>query len=174
MWLEEVVILKSISILYHSTLISLNRHFIRPTPGFARNNQSKEICMTSVDNIIAILRHYRSNCPLSRSPIILIYGAIMAGTALCFTRDTHTSTNTPAGDVSTRSPETEISHQATSIVKMLEEVAETCPPAREASLRLKGRFGFRFSTAGSAINITQEVSRQTEKDQYIRYTKHPS
>lgn len=96
--------------------------------------------MTSVDSIIAILRHYRLHCSLSRSPIILTYGVIMAGTALCFTREIHTNANDPAGDVST-SLETEIGHQVTSIVKMLEEASETCPPAREASLRLKKRFG---------------------------------
>lgn len=137
----ETSILTTISIVYHSTLISLNRHFIRPTPGFARKNHSREICMTSVDNIIAILRHYRSHFSLPSSPIILTYGAIMAGTALCFTQETHTTANNPAGDVSTPPSETEIGHQVTSIVKMLEEASETCPPAREASLRLKERFG---------------------------------
>ncbi|OKL57334.1 hypothetical protein UA08_07456 [Talaromyces atroroseus] len=130
-------------VLYHSTLISLNRHFIQPTPGFARRSQSKEICLSSIDNIIAILRHYQTQCPLSRGPIVLIYGTIMAATALIFTYESPTTpTSSKESGNSNDSPqEPELDYQVTAIIKMLEEVSPTYPPAREASLRLKAYFG---------------------------------
>ncbi|KAH8896729.1 hypothetical protein GQ53DRAFT_792041, partial [Thozetella sp. PMI_491] len=67
--------------LYHSTLISLNRHFIRPTPGFARRSQSREICVASAESIIAIIRQYRAQHELSTAPLTLVYSVVMAATA---------------------------------------------------------------------------------------------
>jgi hypothetical protein len=102
----------------------------------------------------------------------------MAGTALCFTQATHTTTNDPAGDVFTscRSPETEIDHQVTSIVKMLEEVSETCPPAREASFRLKECFGISSRQHGQrSISLGKSLGKRkrTTDTSNIRNT-HPS
>lgn len=133
--------------------------------------------MTSVDSIVAILRQYRSRCPLSRSPIILNYGAIMAGTALCFTQETHTTANKLAGGVSTRPSETEIGHQASTIVKMLEEASETCPPAREASLRLKEHFGISDSRrqGQQSISLSQYLGkRKRTPNTSDTREKHPS
>ncbi|KAL4861789.1 fungal-specific transcription factor domain-containing protein [Aspergillus spectabilis] len=70
--------------LYHSTLIALNRNFIRPTPGFARKEQSKEICISSADSIIALVRQYRAKSPLLTAPVVLLYSTIMAASALSF------------------------------------------------------------------------------------------
>lgn len=128
--------------------------------------------MTSVDSIIAILRHYRSHRPLSGCPIILIYGVIMAGTALCFTQETHTTTSDPAGD---GSPETEIDHQVTSIVKMLEEISETCPPAREASLRLKECFGISSRRHGQqSISLRKSLGKRKRTDTLDVRDAHPN
>jgi hypothetical protein len=125
--------------------------------------------MTSVDNIIAILRHYRAHSPLSKGPIIFIYGAIMAGTALSFTRESYTVTtsDTTTGDQTRCQQETEIHYQATSIIKLLEEVSDTCPPAREASLRLKACFG---NKQPSLLGPHEKQQADALEDQSYSYT----
>lgn len=73
---------KDNSLLYHNILISLNRHFIRPTPGFVLRQQSLTICIASADSIVAMLRQYQAQFGLRNCPIVLVYSAVAAASAL--------------------------------------------------------------------------------------------
>lgn len=109
--------------LYHSILISLHRHFVRPTPGFALRNSSKEMCIISVDSIIAMLRQFRAQHGLQNSPIVVVYSAVMAASAISFTQDTTTAL-----------PERD--RQLKFILKVLKECSETHRLAGEARRKL--------------------------------------
>lgn len=116
--------------------------------------------MTSVDSIVAILRHYRTQCPLSRCPIVLIYGAIMAGTALSFARQSNTGESANTTEKGNCHQETELEHRVKTIIKLLEEVSQIYPPAFEASIRLKTYFGI-----ASRQPQKQQMNKVLDKNQ---------
>ncbi|KAH8652034.1 fungal-specific transcription factor domain-containing protein [Xylariales sp. PMI_506] len=114
--------------LYHSTMISLNRHFIRPTPGFARRSQSREICIASAESIMAMIRQYRGQHTLANAPLTLVYSAIMAATAVSFALD-----SAPTG----QAPPPEFETHMKFLHKALKELSGVYRVALDASARLE-------------------------------------
>lgn len=112
------------SLLYHTTLISLNRHFIKPTPGFEANTLSKETCIASSNSVVALIREFRAQHSLSQSPIILVYSAVMAASGIFFTHE-----SIPPLDEKDR--------RLTFILKVLEDCSSIHDIAREAKAKLQ-------------------------------------
>ncbi|KAJ5266729.1 fungal-specific transcription factor domain-containing protein [Penicillium angulare] len=135
--------------LYHSTLISLNRHFIRPTPGFARRSQSREICIASAESILAIIRQYKTNHSLENAPLTLVYSTVMAATAVSFALDgtTHNQNQMP--------PERET--YIKSLRKALTDFSAVYRVAADASARLEEKLeaGCQGKPAVAAEGATQ-------------------
>jgi hypothetical protein len=111
------------SLLYYSILITLNRHFIRPTPGFAAKELSKETCISSADAIIGLIRQFRAQHGLERCPVVVVYSAVMAGSGILFTQGSSTLV-------------TEKDRRLSFIIKVLDECSPTHNLAKEARIKL--------------------------------------
>jgi len=70
---------------YHSICISLNRHFIKPSPGFPLNKASGTICAESCDIICSIIRQVRNQGDLTGCPLILVYAVVMTAITIANT-----------------------------------------------------------------------------------------
>ncbi len=132
------------SLLYHSILISLNRHFVRPTSGFAANKVSKEICVESAATIVALIRQFRTQQGLGRSPVLVVYSAVMAGSAIFFTQDS----TALALEKDTR---------LSFIMKALEECSNTHNLAKEALIKLRANIDARRAVAADGGILTAEL-----------------
>ncbi|KAF4448448.1 proline iminopeptidase [Fusarium austroafricanum] len=104
-------------------IITLNRHFIRPTPGFALKSQSQETCISSVEAIMALTRHYRAQHGLIRAPLYLVYSLAMAATAAILTTPSDAVAN------SVEKPEESL-QQLNFLVRSLKECSKTYDVAR--------------------------------------------
>jgi hypothetical protein len=122
------------SLLYHSILISLNRHFVRPTPGFAANQVSKETCISSVDTIIALIREFRAQQGLGHSPVLVVYSAVMASSGIFFTQDSSALA-------------LQSDRRLSFILKALEECSPTHNLAKEARIKLQANMNARLAAA---------------------------
>lgn len=139
------------SLLYHSTLISLNKHFVRPTPGFAEKASSKDICISSADSIVAIIRVFRAQHGLENSPVLLVYSAVVAGSGVLFTQDPATLA-------------LEKDRRLTFILKALVECSRTHNLAREARIKLQANIERRQSFAAESQEI--DSTTQLAMDEY--------
>ena len=63
---------------YHAMLLSLNRHFVRPSAGFPRSESSREVCVSSTGIIATLIRQYRFQHGLHAAPLMLVYALVMA------------------------------------------------------------------------------------------------
>lgn len=73
------------SVLFHSLRIILNLekiNMMEVSPTLLDGNNSTAICKNSAQNIISILRKYRSHHGLQHSPLVFIYGAVRAAQAV--------------------------------------------------------------------------------------------
>ncbi|RDW84286.1 hypothetical protein BP6252_01876 [Coleophoma cylindrospora] len=79
--------------LYHSTIISLNRPFLKPLTNSARlesPSESQTTCDAAVESIIEILQRFRTDYTLRNSPFVFVQGTILALNArLITTRNQH-------------------------------------------------------------------------------------
>jgi hypothetical protein len=140
------------SLFYHSILISLNRHFIRPTPGFPAKAASKETCITSTNSIIALIRQFRTQQGLGHSPALIVYSAVMAGSGILFTQDFSIVGS-------------ERDQRLSFILKVLEECSQTHKLAREAQIKLQANIDTRRKLANE-----QKVPGETA---YSSKEQHP-
>jgi hypothetical protein len=107
---------------------------VRPTPGFAESISSKEICISSADSIVALIRLFRSQHGLARSPVLLIYSAVVAGSGILYTQN-------PAALA------LEKDRRLSFILKSLAECSETHPLANEGRVKLQANIDGRRSSA---------------------------
>ncbi|KAH7109091.1 fungal-specific transcription factor domain-containing protein [Dendryphion nanum] len=63
---------------YHSLLLSLNRHFVKPSSGFPQSTSSSEICASSSSIITSLIRQFRIQHGLNSAPLMLVYALVMA------------------------------------------------------------------------------------------------
>lgn len=137
------------SLFYHSILVSLNRHFIRPTPGFPAKVASKDTCIASANSIIALIRQFRTQHGLGHSPALVVYSAVMAGSGILFTQESSI-------------PASEKDQRLSFILKVLEECSPTHRLAREAQIKLQANIDARRSPAtvqkveGEAAPVSKE------------------
>ena len=103
---------------------------MRPTPGFARKSLSRERCLSSVDNITAMIRHYRAWYSLTTVPLILVYSLALAATAVIFSRDGSTTS-------SQQNQASEFDGQINFIHKALKECSKTYDIALHVGEKLK-------------------------------------
>jgi len=143
----------NLHLLYHSILISLNRHFVRPTPGFAPNLVSKETCTTSSDSIVALIRQFRSQQGLGRSPVLVVYSAVMAASGIFFTQDS----NAMALEKDTR---------LSFILKALEECSQTHNLAKEALIKLRANIDARrvVPTESQVLEMTSHPNTDQQPE----------
>jgi hypothetical protein len=141
------------SLLYHSTLISLNRHFVRPTPGFSINAISKQRCIASADTIVALIRQFRSQQGLRNSPVLVVYSAVMASSGIFFTQDSATLA-------------TENDRRLSFILKALEECSQTHNLATEACIKLQANIDARRTAGNNGQGLEKlldsHISQQAE------------
>lgn len=107
---------------------------MRPTPGFAQSLSSKEICISSADSIIALIRLFRSQHGLAHSPVLLIYSAVVAGSGILYTQNPATLA-------------LEKDRRLSFILKSLAECSETHPLANEGRVKLQANIDGRRSSA---------------------------
>jgi hypothetical protein len=132
------------SLLYYSILITLNRHFIRPTPGFAAKELSKETCISSADAIIGLIRQFRAQHGLERCPVVVVYSTVMAGSGILFTLGPSTLV-------------TEKDRRLSFIIKVLDECSPTHNLAREARIKLLANIDARRSATAEAAQTPQPM-----------------
>lgn len=137
------------SLFYHSILISLNRHFIQPTPGFPAKAESRETCIGSADSIIALIRQFRTQQGLGHSPALVVYSAVMAGSGILFAQD--------LGVLAL-----EKDRRLSFILKVLEECSQSHKLAREAQMKLQANIDARQNLA--ALQTVAGESMQLPKD----------
>ncbi|RDW56460.1 hypothetical protein BP6252_14153 [Coleophoma cylindrospora] len=145
-------------LLYHSILISLNRHFVRPTSGFAANAGSKETCIASADTIIALIRQFRFQQGLGHSPVLVVYSAVMASSAIFFTQDPTT-------------PTMEKDRRLSFILKALEECSQTHNLAKEACIKLQANIDARNTAIAEKLAL--ETTTSAGVFQQPEYTEAP-
>ena len=151
--------LGSYSLFYHSILVSLNRHFIRPTPGFPAKVASKDTCIASANSIIALIRQFRTQQGLGHSPALVVYSAVMAGSGILFTQDFSILAS-------------EKDQRLSFILKVLEECSPTHKLAREAQIKLQANIDARRSLAR---NRNWQGNRpQSSKEQHPESADMPS
>ena len=149
----------SYSLFYHSILVSLNRHFIRPTSGFPAKAASKDTCIASADSIIALIRQFRTQQGLGNSPALVVYSAVMAGSGILFTQDFSILAE-------------EKDQRLSFILKALEECSPTHKLAREAQIKLQANIDARRSLA-TELKVAGETT-QPSKEHYPESVDMPS
>ena len=80
-WSQTKIVQSHILILhlyYHALLLSLNRHFARPSNGFPQSPTSQEICAASSSTITSLIRGFRTQHGLHTAPLMLVYALVMA------------------------------------------------------------------------------------------------
>ncbi|KAF2019331.1 hypothetical protein BU24DRAFT_418931 [Aaosphaeria arxii CBS 175.79] len=63
---------------YHAMLLSLNRHFVKPSNGFPHSPLSRDICTSSCSTVAILVRQYRLQHGLKTAPLMLVYALVMA------------------------------------------------------------------------------------------------
>ncbi|MCJ1302433.1 hypothetical protein MMC08_005236 [Hypocenomyce scalaris] len=148
-----------VHLFYHSILVSLNRHFIRPTSGFPAKAASKDTCIASADSIIALIRQFRTQQGLGNSPALVVYSAVMAGSGILFTQDFSILAE-------------EKDQRLSFILKALEECSPTHKLAREAQIKLQANIDARRSLA-TELKVAGETT-QPSKEHYPESVDMPS
>lgn len=66
------------SLFYHSARIALNYDYAFAEHQRAERNSSCQYCVTSAQDIIALVRTYRVRYDLQHSPLVLVYACVQA------------------------------------------------------------------------------------------------
>ena len=137
----------SISMLYHVTHMSLNLPFLSYNPNISIYTSIQtpksiidalEACNASIDNILSIIRRFKSQYTLRVAPLVFVHGAVLAlDAALAILR------YEPLGIVTQGDSQCALD-------SALQEMSDTWPLASQA------RFGFRNATMKE--NMTRPVT----------------